>query len=361
MHAKGLDITVAFSRDDDYLNNFPPEVKYHPITLFRGNDLGGSIITIINLYLFFRRQQFDIVQYTTPNASICASLAARWAGIPARIYAQWGLRYVVFSGILRGLYKLIEYTTCRHSTHIRPDSLGNLNFSITEGLYPACKGDVIWHGSARGVDMTKFDYSRKSVWHRVVRAQLQIDERTFVYGYIGRFMRDKGTNELLTAYKRIAELNLDTVLLMVGNSELEETLDTELMNWAKISSTVVFVDFTSEPEKYFSACDVSLLPSYREGFGNTVIESEAMGVPVIVTDIPGPTDAVIPGETGLVVKKHDPDDLFRAMHYLYKHQDECARMGERAFAFARDCFEQQAYFEHVYVDKTAIYQQTKKS
>jgi len=360
MHAKGMDITVVFSRDDDYLKIFPPGVKYHPITLARGNDLLGSVATLFNLYAFFRKEQFDIVQYTTPNASLCAALAAKWAGVPARVFSQWGLRYVGFNGVRRSLYKWLERLTCRYSTHIRPDSHGNLRFAIAEGLYPAEKGAVIWNGSARGVDMGKFDYTKKSIWRHEVRAQLHIDEATFVYGYIGRFMRDKGTNELLAAYRRIIKLQCDTILLMVGTTELEETLDISLIEWAKQSSSVVFVNYTTEAEKYFSACDVSLLPSYREGFGNTVIEAEAVGIPVIVSDIPGPTDAVIPRETGLVVNKQDVDDLYYAMHYLLEHRDICVRMGEAAHAFVRNSFEQQAYFKHVLADKMHIYSQSRK-
>ena len=50
--------------------------------------------------------------------------------------------------------------------------------------------------------------------------------------------------------------------------------------------------YKRQVEKYLSAMDCYILPSYREGFGMGTIEAEAMGVPVIVTDIPGPIDAV---------------------------------------------------------------------
>ena len=58
--------------------------------------------------------------------------------------------------------------------------------------------------------------------------------------------------------------------------------------------------------------DTYILPSYREGFGMGVIEAEAMGVPVIVSDIPGPVDAMIQNETGFVVKKGSIERLVNA-------------------------------------------------
>ena len=97
--------------------------------------------------------------------------------------------------------------------------------------------------------------------------------------------------------------------------------------------------------------DCYVLPSYREGFGMGVIEAEAMGLPVIVSDIPGPTDAMLENQTGLVVKKQDVDTLSEAMTELYDDKAKCDEFGKRGLAFVRECFDQKKLFEQLLIDR----------
>lgn len=73
-----------------------------------------------------------MVQYSTPNASLYAALAAKLAGVPVRLYCQWGMAYVGFHGIKRVIFKRIEKLVCTLSTWVEPDSFGNLKFSHAE-------------------------------------------------------------------------------------------------------------------------------------------------------------------------------------------------------------------------------------
>ena len=101
-----------------------------------------------------------MVQYSTPNASVYGSIAAKRAGIPIRLYCQWGMVYVTSRGLKRTFYKFLEKTTCRLSTIVQPDSIGNLEFCRKEKLYDDKKSEVIWNGSAKGVDLSKYDAER---------------------------------------------------------------------------------------------------------------------------------------------------------------------------------------------------------
>lgn len=114
-----------------------------------------------------------MVQYSTPNASLYAALAAKLAGVPVRLYCQWGMAYVGFHGIKRVIFKRIEKLVCTLSTWVEPDSFGNLKFSHAEGLYPENKGSVIWNGSASGVNLNKFDNSQKPVWRAEIRENMR--------------------------------------------------------------------------------------------------------------------------------------------------------------------------------------------
>jgi glycosyltransferase involved in cell wall biosynthesis len=171
---------------------------------------------------------------------------------------------------------------------------------------------------------------------------------------VGRINRDKGIDELFSAYKSVASERDHTVLLLVGRMENEELLQQDLLEWSRQDPRVIFCGQTNEVEKYMSAMDVYVLPSYREGFGSAVVEAEAMGVPVIVSDIPGPTDAMRRDETGLVVKKADVETLRDAMLRLYDDAELRQCMGEAAFRFALEHFEQTQLAEHILQDRKRL-------
>ena len=264
------------------------------------------------------------------------------------------MAFVGFSGIKRSVFKQTEKLVCTLSTWVEPDSFGNLRFSHQEGLYPESKGSVIWNGSASGVDLSKFDVSKKTEWRTEVREQYGIDEDAFVFGFIGRITGDKGINELFTASREILEKEPSAYLMLVGSMEKSDSVDDALYQWAQQEKRVLFCGYTDVVEQYLSAMDVYILPSYREGFGSAVIEAEAMAVPVIVSDIPGPTDAMRRDETGLVVKKADVPSLRDGMLQLLHDRELCERFGAAGYDFAAENFEQKQLFRLIAEDRRRL-------
>lgn len=349
----GYDITFICDNDEAFAASLPSYAHYVPIPMKRGISLGG-ICAMLKMAKVFRREKFDMVQYSTPNASLYAALASKFAGVPVRLYCQWGMAYVGFHGIKRAIFKTIEKLVCSLSTWVEPDSFGNLKFSHSEGLYPKNKGSVIWNGSASGVNLKKFDISQKAFWCEEIRKKYAIPSGAIVFGFVGRITRDKGINELLAAFKAVLEEMSNAYLLIVGNAELTSAVDMSLYQWAQENTHTIFCGRTNVVEQYLSAMDAYILPSYREGFGMVVVEAEAMGVPVIVTDIPGPTDAMIPNETGLLVKKADVDSLVAAMKDLANSAEKRRGFGIAAHKFAAEKFEQQKLFQAILQDRKRL-------
>ena len=302
----------------------------------------------------FVKEKFDLIQYSTPNASLYAALAGKLAGIPVRLYCQWGMVYVGFEGIKRQVFKAIEKIVCKLSTWIEPDSVSNLNFAHEENLYPQTKGSVIWNGSACGINLEKFDISQKIKYRKDIREKYNFPEDSFVYDFVGRITKDKGINELLAAFKQIYESNSNVYLMMVGTTEKDDTVDESLFLWSKKCEHVIYTGFTDIVEQYLSAMDTYILPSYREGFGMGVVEAEAMGVPVIVTSIPGPVDAMKENETGIVVKKGSIKELLRAMKKLYEDKHIRKEYSSNAYDFAINNFEQKKLFGKILLDRKRL-------
>lgn len=354
LHGTGnYDITFICNGDEQFEKDLPPYIRLIPVDMKRGISLGG-LGAMLKMRKIFRREKFDLVQYSTPNASCYAAIAARLARVPVRLYCQWGIAYVGFSGMKRRVFKAVEKMVCRFSTRVEPDSYGNLKFSVSEGLYKPEKGRVILHGSACGVPLVKFDITKKQTYRMDIRERYGIPGAGFVFGFVGRITRDKGINELFTAARDLMAEQENVYLMMVGGTEQDASVDGELFRWAKENDRVIFCGHTSMVEQYVSAMDCFVLPSYREGFGMSVVEAEVMGLPVIVTNIPGPTDAMLPDETGLVVEKKDPADLGRAMRQLMESPELCRRFGEAGRVFASDKFEQQKLFRAIDEDRREL-------
>ena len=354
MHETGdFEVHFVCDYDADFEKMLPDYIHYKPISMKRGISFDG-IKAIVEMRKYFKREKFHLVQYSTPNASCYASIAAKLAGVPCRLYCQWGIAYVGFQGIKRNIFKQIEKLVCKCSTQIEPDSFGNLNFSHSEKLYSSDKSCVIWNGSASGVDLKKFDISQKSKWRDEIRQKYGIPQTAFVYTFIGRITRDKGINELFEASKSALESHKDIYILLVGNVEKCESVNAELYQWSQEEARIIYCGYTNEVEKYLAASDVYLLPSYREGFGSAVVEAEAMGVPVIVSDIPGPTDAMIHGMTGLLTPKADSEKLRNNMLHLYDNRELCAEYGKKGEHFARTSFEQRELFQKIMDDRRSL-------
>ena len=343
-------ITVICDDDDSLAAQLPEGVRYIPVTMKRGISLSG-LGAAWKLYTIFRREKFDLVQFSTPNAALYTSLAAALAGVPVRLYCQWGIAYVGFSGFKRKIFKAVEKLVCSLATRVSPDSYGNLRFAAEEGLYPPEKGSVVWNGSASGVDLKKFDYTQKELWRQQLRERYHIAPETPVFGFVGRITGDKGINELFTAFRQLPE---NAVLMLVGKEEKTESLIPELYQWAKNEPRILWCGYTDKVEQFLAAMDVYLLPSYREGFGSGVIEAEAMGVPVIVTDIPGPTDAMEKDVTGLTVPAKDAAALQAAMLRLLEDTALRQSLGQAGIAFARENFDQALLCHHILEDRKQL-------
>lgn len=343
-------ITFISSPNEEFQNCLPEYIRFIPVKMERGISLGGFKSFLI-LYKIFKKEKFDLVQYSTPNAACYASIAAFLTRIPTRLYCQWGIAYVGLDGFKRKIFKTIERLVCFCSTKVEPDSKSNLLFSIKEKLYKASKGEVIWNGSASGVNLEKFDFSKKNEYRKEIRCKLKIPDNAFVYGFVGRINRDKGINELFTAMRSVMAYNESAYLILVGNSELGKGVDESLYAWARNEERVIFCGYTNVAEQYVASMDCYVLPSYREGFGLAVVEAEAMGVPVVVTNIPGPIDAMENGKSGLVVEKKDSAGLENALLVMLAQQNLRDEFGKFGVELAREKFEQTKLFEKILADR----------
>ena len=347
----GYDITLICNEDEKFEKSLPEYLHFIPIHMSRGIDL-SALKSIKQFIQIFKEQQFDMVQYSTPNAACYASIAAKIVNVPIRLYCQWGIRYVGMTGISRKIFKVIEKMVCNNSTNIRAVSQLNKAFAVSEGLYPEKKAVVVGKGGTIGVDMQRYNISKKAEYRYSIRNQYGISNEAFVYGFVGRVSADKGCTELLRAFQKITESESDTKLLIVGPIEDNCGIPAEILEWARRSEQVVMTGMVdgSKMNEYYSALDVLVHPTYREGFGMVLQEAGALGIAMITTKIPGASEVMEDGVSCLLVDQKDVSELESAMKKLITDREYSQIIGQAAYERTKQYYNRPIMLENQKAD-----------
>lgn len=354
MQQKGWDVTLMCNTNQHLIDRIPEGMHYIHVPMERSFSLGKAIKCTRLLVKEFRKRKPAMVQYGTTHAALFGSIAAWLTRVPIRIHLQWGIYKYDEMGFVGKFYWFVEWLTCKLSTDIRPVSHKNLQVALDEHLFKPGKGKVLGQGGTIGVDLSKYPLAEKHQLRSEIRQKYDIAESTYVYGFVGRISKDKGNNELLEAFKNIESGN-DVALLLLGPDE--GTLDKKLMEWAKQSTKVIFTGSIGHDNmpKHFAAMDVLVHPTYREGFGMVLQEAMAMEVPIITTNIPGPSEVIEEGVSGVLVPSHDAVALGDAMKEFYEHQEKYAQYGKNGRLRAEKCFDRPIMIDNIYQDKEELY------
>lgn len=343
----GYDITLICNEDKKFEESLPEYLHFIPVHMARGIDF-SAMKSIKQFTEIFKEQKFDMVQYSTPNAACYASIASKRAKVPIRLYCQWGIRYIGMKGISRRIFKAIEKTVCRISTDIRAVSPMNKAFAVSEGLYLEEKATVVGNGGTIGVDMKQFDIEQKKKYCEHVRACYGIDRNDFVYGFVGRVSADKGCYELLVAFKAVAENNSNVKLLIVGPIENSCGVPVDIILWAKKSEQVIMTGGIdgSKINELYSAMDVLVHPTYREGFGMVLQEAGALGLAMITTKIPGASEVMEDGVSCLLVEPKNISELESAMKKFIVNPNLSFQIGQAAYTRTKKYYNRQIMLDN---------------
>ena len=334
------DVTAISGSGDD-LNEVRERegVKTEAIEMAREISLLKDLVALFQLYRYFKREKPDIVHSITPKAGLLSMIAARLAGVPLRMHTFTGLIFPYKNGFLKMLLIQMDRLLANSATHIYPEGKG-----VKEDLerYRISRKPlkILAHGNVNGIDTSYFDPDQIAANEQEqLRLQLGLADDDFVFIFVGRLVRDKGINELVAAFKNLQAIlttkNNETPsihtqhpasntqhpaskLLLVGPLEQElDPLEAETLAEIESNPHIISVGFQAEVRPYFALSNALVFPSYREGFPNVVLQSLAMNLPSIVTDINGCNEIITPGENGLLIPVKDTKALQSAMSLLW--------------------------------------------
>ena len=304
----------------------------------RGIAPVADIVSLARLWWLLLRLRPDMTEFSTPKAGLLGTLAAMFCGVPRRIYMLRGLKLETCTGFKRLILLAAERMAsfCAQIVLCNSDSLRAEALAL--GVAPAAKLLLLGEGSSNGVDVERFSPGPSEV-----RDRLGLPRGVPVLGFVGRLTRDKGLPELIEAFDTILKAEPEAHLLLVGWFDAsEDALSAGLRTRIESHPHIHCTGFVADTAPYYRAMDVMVLPSWREGFPNVVLEAAATGIPVVTTISTGSRDSVVPEVTGLLIPPGYPEAISEAVLKLLRNPERRRRMGQAARAwvlenFANEC------------------------
>ncbi len=327
--SKNYQVVIFTKKNDtnDVLKFLPSKVKVVDIPFRRKINLFYDLFSLIKLTSNVYQNEFDIIYSISPKAGFLSMVAGKMVGVPIRINNFTGQQWVIKKGFQRQIIKFVDSATAKLATLNLVDGKSQQQFLIKNNIINKINSKVIKHGSICGVNLKQFLPNKK---HKdLTRKKLGIPKKDIVFIYLGRVNKDKGIDKIAIAITNLLKQKFSVSLLIVGPQE-DPVLDgvAKIFNCYKDCLNVV--PFTSKPEIYLQASDVFCTLSNKEGFGNSIIEAGACGLPSIGSNIYGLKDSILHNKTGYLVDRSDQKKINYYFKKIVKNKNNMIKMGMNA-------------------------------
>lgn len=302
---KGHDVIFTCSMVDG-ANEFAERngIRYIPVSMPRAMAPCAILKAIRDLIKVIRQEKPDAVFGHTPVGALCAMIAAKWCGVKNRIYYRHGVIYTTMKGIKFPIFRLEEKFVASLATAVVNVSHSLSNLAIRDGLNPESKNNVIGHGTCGGIDARNiFNPSLINAdTLESMGSALSLQDADVIFGFCGRFCKDKGTPELVDAFELLQSKHPEVKikLVLIGRFDERDLLSVEKKQQIENNNDIVVTGYIQKEEIpcYYSLLDVFVFPSHREGFGMVAIEASAMEKPLLVSKVHGCEDTIVEHVTG---------------------------------------------------------------
>ena len=308
--------------------NFKPEEKVeyeelgvtcHDAPIQRSIKLGADLKALFELRKLFKKEKFDSVHSVTPKAGLLTSIAGWMARVKKRVHIYTGQVWATRKGVMRAILKMMDRAIALFDTDILVDGEGQRQFLIKEGVLKESNSSVLANGSIAGVKLERFVISEET--RQLERDKLGLKDEDVCFIFMGRLNHDKGIGELYEAFNKLIPDCPNAKLVLYGHDEEGYDPKAESYSNRKRGVNYFYPGHTSAPFASLQAGDVFVLPTWREGFGMSVLEAQGLALPAITSDAYGVVDATLEGQTALRCKVDDPEGLCRCMKVYYDNPE----------------------------------------
>jgi glycosyltransferase involved in cell wall biosynthesis len=331
--SKNYDIYLVANFSTFAFKNIPSIKETFNLKIDRKINIFNDFITTYKLINYLRINKFDAVHTITPKAGLIGMIASFICNTQFRIHIFTGQVWHTKKGFYKYFLMLFDRLIVRLSTNILVDGNSQRKFLISNKIVAEEKSMVLGPGSISGVDIYKFspDKSKK----QMLRVELGLDQDNVVFSFLGRLNFEKGIIDLVHSFIELSEQYKNISLVVIG---VDEDNLISFINDKFDVSNIVFVKECDKPEDYLQVSDIFCLPSYREGFGTSILEASSLELPIIASDTYGLLDTVLVNETGLRHKSGSIEDLKSKMEFLLLNKSIRESFGKNGRQFVLNNF-----------------------
>ncbi len=306
--------------------------NYHKTEIERRSMNILKDLKIIREYVcLIKKERPDYVLTYTIKPNIYGGLASRFCKVKY-ISTITGLGTAFQKpGLLKLLIIKLYKFALKRANAIVFENTTNLKVFVDHCIIPAEEAVLV---NGAGVNIEEYRYS-----------PMKFDE-PLRFLFIGRIMAEKGINEFFKAAKRLKtenQYNVEFDVLGFFEDNYKEQIE-ELDE----SGIIHYYGFQKDVKSYIEKAHCVVLPSYHEGMSNTLLESAAMGRPIIASDIPGCREAVLDQQSGYLCKAKDSNDLYDKMiQYILLSKDQRLEMGKKSREHIEKNFDREAVVDKI--------------
>ena len=281
----------------------------------------------------FREGHYDVVHTHASKAGILGRAAAWKEKVPFVVHTVHGQAFHKYqNALVNKAYIIAERFAAKRCHKIFAVAQSMIEQCVAAGVAPREKYKVVYSG----MDIDAFVNAKED---QALRAQLGIPPEAPVIGKIARLFPLKGHDVLIKAATKVVRQFPDAIFLIIGNGILREKLENEI-NKLGLSGNFVFTGLVSPEEvcRYTPLMDVLAHLSLREGLPRSVVQALASAVPVVAYALDGTPEVVLDGETGLIAKTEDADDVADKICALLSQPELRRKMGAAGQALVKERF-----------------------
>lgn len=326
--AKNHEITVCYLKDkSDVANQFDPRVKIIKVPY--------GVKTVPYLRRLFKDLQPDIVHTHCPHADIFSHVAALGLRLHMvttlhNVWVKWNAADRVIFFVYRIMFNLCNTRVVAISDVVREHAMRRLRVK---------SANVIRLHNA--IPEMRVEDTKSTL-----RTRLGIDHTSFCVLFIGRLEQQKSVDTLINA-AAIAKTKIHNLhVIILGHGCLKASL-VRLAKTLLLDETISFAEPVPNPEYYYAAADIFVLPSVYEGFGIVIIEAFRAGLAVVSTNVEGPKELIHNESNGLLFEPRDHIALSKTIVRLAKDTELRKRLGKSGRENYEGKFTVAEYVDHL--------------
>jgi len=299
---------------------------HHPIDIARDLAPARDLRALAAMTGLLRRLRPDLIDGSTPKAGLLAMVAAAAVRVPGRVHTLRGLRFETVTGVRRRLLWAGHRVTCDLAHRVICVGPGLRARAVELGVVAPGRAVVLGPGSGNGVDLTYFAAGAEAdAEGATLRAACAIPTGAPVVAFVGRLARDKGLATLAASWPDLRARGAH--LVIAGADDPTDPVEAEARAALAGDATVHMLGERPSVRAVYALATVVVLPSYREGFANVLLEAAAMSRPAVASDIAGCRDVIADQVSGALVAPRAPAALAAVVAGYLADPARCARHG----------------------------------